>query len=145
MHSYLSSHRCQRWSDGHFRRTSLYTLGATVDFGHPRRAACDNPTSGLLTFTVIHTNGLHRLRVWYCGCEGAPSPFKQLLQRRLWPATTKNPRTVATFEVLWHFEILNAIGHTNATDFFQALAHSTDAKRQTALPVCYSHRLTSVS
>jgi hypothetical protein len=129
------------WSDGYFRRTSLYDLGAVVAFGHPRRAACEDPTPGPSTFTVIHTNGLHRLRVWFCGCKTAPPPFKQLLRRRLWPATTENPRTAATFEVLRHFEILNAIGHTNATDFYRSLAHSTDAKKQTHLPVRYLHVL----
>jgi hypothetical protein len=55
---------------------------------------------------------------------------------RLWPASTLQPRTAATFDVLRLFEKLNAFGHTNATDFYRGIAHLTDAKCQ--LPVAVS-------
>jgi hypothetical protein len=63
---------------------------------------------------------------------------------RLWPATTQQPKTVATFDVLRHFEKMNALGHINATDYYRALAHLTDAKHQVALSVS-SHRFISSS
>jgi hypothetical protein len=40
---------------------------------------------------------------------------------------------------------MNAFGHINATDFYAALAHLTDAKREVPLPVsapAISYRLT---
>jgi hypothetical protein len=65
--------------------------------------------------------------------------WRQLMRCRLWPATTLQPRTAATFDVLRLFEKLNAFGHTNATDFYRGIAHLTDAKCQQPVAVSAHH------
>jgi hypothetical protein len=56
---------------------------------------------------------------------------------------------VATFDVLRHFEKMNALGHINATDYYRALAHLTDAKHQVPLSVrtrtCFRGSTTNLS
>jgi hypothetical protein len=129
------SHLSQMWTSGRFTRTTMYELGAMFRVGHPGGSPCDNSRLGASVFTVLHTNGMHRVRVSFCGCSGGPERWRQLMRCRLWPATTHDPKTVATFDLLCQFDQMNAFGHINATDFYAALAHLTDAKREVPLPV----------
>ncbi|KAJ7575917.1 hypothetical protein C8J56DRAFT_800862 [Mycena floridula] len=53
-----------------------------------------------VTFTVIHTNGIHSVLVDYCFCHlgvTTGTEFKELLRNEWFPATHINPRTAVTF------------------------------------------------
>jgi hypothetical protein len=128
----------QEWSNGSFRRTTLYDLGLVVRVGHDDGAMCERSQPASSTFTVIHTNGVHHIRLYFCGCGEGVEPWRQLMRARLWPATVRDPRTAATFDVMRQFEKLNAFGHVNATDYYRALVHLSDAKRHTPMPVSVS-------
>jgi hypothetical protein len=128
----------QMWEGGQFRRTTLHELGLRICVGHPGGALCPSYKPGILTFTVIHVNGLHRVNVDFCGCnDSLLQSWQQLMRVCWWPATMTDPQTVATFECLRQFEKVNCSGHVTATDYYRALAHMTDCTGLTELPVCF--------
>jgi hypothetical protein len=93
---------------------------------------------GPTNFTVIHTNGLHRVRLDFCDCEDEPvSRWRQLFRLRWWPATVLDPHTAVTFDCLRQFEKVNAFGHVNATDYYRALRHMVDPSGLDKAPVSY--------
>ncbi|KAJ7700970.1 hypothetical protein B0H14DRAFT_2648615 [Mycena olivaceomarginata] len=50
-----------------FRRVSLKTLGLRVQLGHYGQT-CNTPIPAHKNFMVIHTNGMHKVGVDFCGC-----------------------------------------------------------------------------
>lgn len=79
-------------------------------------------------FTVIHTNGVRLVRLYFCHCAlaGEVPPYAQLLRWRLWPATCKDPESATTFEALDFFHRLSLFGKLNGYDFIRALEGATD-------------------
>lgn len=71
----------------------------------------------------------------YCGCQKALRHTIQLLRARLWPSTTIDPRTAATFRVLETFQMLSFTAKTTALDFYKALEARTDNTGTAPLPV----------
>jgi hypothetical protein len=59
-----------------------------------------------------------------------------LLRARLFPATTTDPKTTATFRVLETFQMLNFSANVNGYDFLNAIYRRTDNITTSALPVC---------
>jgi hypothetical protein len=53
----------------------------------------------------------------------------------LWPATGKDPETVATFEALRTAHVLSLAGRLPPTDFYQTLVWLTDGERLETIPV----------
>jgi hypothetical protein len=106
-----------------------YTLG------HGIREVCPMSKATLALFTVIHTDGLHRVSVDYCGCVDAPELWRQLMRVQWWPATVLDPRTAVTFQCLRQFEKLNGQGQITATDYYRGLTILTDATRLVSTPV----------
>jgi hypothetical protein len=76
--------------------------------------------------TIIHTNGIHLVKLRFCGCADAPEPWIQLLRNRMWPATRREPTTAFTLASLDLFQRLNLNGKLPAYAFHQALATMTD-------------------
>ncbi len=77
-------------------------------------------------FTVITSHGLIPVSIDYCGCTTAISRDLQLLRYGLFPATTTDPRTAATFEVLRLFQILTFGSKVSGYEFYQALMRLTN-------------------
>jgi hypothetical protein len=112
---------------GHWQQASLYDAGLRVNLGHPAGQICPRFKPGPSTFTIINSNGLHRVHLNFCHCpDRVLEPWRQLIHLRWWPATTADPHTAITFECLRQFEKLNASGHINATDYYRGLAVMTD-------------------
>jgi len=121
-------HRVVVWNGRYWDRTALYKLGLKVHFGH-NGAKCSSPVEFANPLAVVHTNGLHSIRVVYCECRTSPGGYyfgDQLIRSTWFPATVARPRTVFTFEVLDHFHHLTLQGKTTAWDFYNALVHETD-------------------
>ncbi|TEB25274.1 hypothetical protein FA13DRAFT_1899707 [Coprinellus micaceus] len=78
-------------------------------------------TSSSSTPTACHPIGLD-----YCDCLTAPDPVQQLLRERLFPATTVDPHTAASFRVLETFQMLSFTGKISAYEFLIAIMRRTD-------------------
>jgi hypothetical protein len=106
---------------------TLKDLGLRIQLGHPVGIHCVNPQkSAGDDFTVIDSNGVHSVALDYCACETAPSAIAQLLRKQLFPATTKFPRTAATFGVLRRFQILSFESKVSVFEFYNALSRTTN-------------------
>ncbi|KAK7676418.1 hypothetical protein QCA50_020636 [Cerrena zonata] len=125
-------HHIEKWNGSFFETTTLYDIGVTVSLGHPLGITCAIPLSR--TITVLHTNGIHRVRVNFCGCQFGSELRTQLLRFAWWPATPLDPRSAATFSVLRQFQYLNLQGNITAYDFYRGLELQTDGRLSENLP-----------
>ena len=119
----------QRWTGAHFERTTLNELSLCIQLGHSPDSQCFNPKPAVRNFTVIHTNGLHRIVLDFCECDHsaeAGSQVEQLLRAQWYPATYLSPGTCSTFAVLDLFSMMNLQGKIAGFDFYEALDNLTD-------------------
>ncbi|THU81849.1 hypothetical protein K435DRAFT_692763, partial [Dendrothele bispora CBS 962.96] len=87
-------HRIQHWTGQRFQKVSLRQLGFVVQLGHQDGSTCLSPVNGPSKFVVIHDNGIHRVRLQYCGCRASVSSqtgmlhfkWEQLMRNRWFPA-----------------------------------------------------------
>lgn len=116
-----------------------------IQLGHPSGDECCSPKQAFNDdFTVIHSNGIHSVSLLYCDCQNSFRPTIQLLRAKLFPSTTIEPRTAATFDVLETFQMLSFTSKTTAYDYYNALHARTDNTGTLPLPVCIQlHFLTS--
>lgn len=85
--------------------------------------------------TVLHVNGIHQLDVIFCGCRLDVEAYRQLLRARWYPATSLQPETCATFELLELFHIMNLQGNLTIYDCYKALEMLTDGWQLEKIPV----------
>ena len=100
-----------------------------IQLMHPPGEVCSfRALHQIEDFAVIHTNGIHRIPVDFCGCErGANVPHHiQLMRSRLWPATCVNPQTATTHEALDLFTRLSLLGQLNVYDYYKVLEAATN-------------------
>ena len=126
----------QKWNGSFFETTTLYELGVAVPIGHPLGEPCPLPHARALT--VLHTNGIHNVRVDFCGCQLGLDLRTQLLRFAWWPATPLDPRSAATFAVMQQFHYLNLQGNITAYDFYRGLEFQTTGRLDSNFPVCYA-------
>ncbi|KAJ7936466.1 hypothetical protein B0H13DRAFT_1554437, partial [Mycena leptocephala] len=99
-----------------FVRHDISKLGHIIQLGH-KGGPCDQP-SGERMFTVVDGNGVHSTRLAFCGCrEQPPNKIRQLMRARLFPATTKDPHTVFTVNMLKQFQLHNIESKKAAYDY----------------------------
>ena len=132
----------QEWTGAFFRKESLRNLGLKVQLGHYPGDTCTSPQRSTRPFTVMHTNGIHQVDVWFCGCNLAANHgdrVEQLLRRRLFPATTTDPQTGSTFSLLEIAHVLSVQSKLSIYDFYISLETITDATRVSDVKVCVWH------
>lgn len=119
----------QRWDRKRktFDRYSLSQAGLVMQLGHDG-GSCPNPRLREGTLTVIHVNGIHFVKISYCGCARMEHSLTlvQLLRAGWLPATVDRPRTVVTFQCLKLFRTLYLQGKINAYEFYTSLEIITD-------------------
>lgn len=73
--------------------------------------------------TIIHTNGLHRVRAAFCGCshDAGVASWQQAIRQEWYPATLDKPKTFATFNVLNTFHKMTLEGKSTTYDFYSSL------------------------
>ncbi|KAI1783648.1 hypothetical protein LXA43DRAFT_903117, partial [Ganoderma leucocontextum] len=128
LHSRLPLHRIQHWTGNHFQPIQLKSMGLYCQLGHVDGQRCASATH-LDSFIVLDVTGIHEVSICFCGCEGAPEHSVQLLRQRWWPATFRDPRTAATFQLLDHFDILcgqSPLSAVSGPDYYRHLVHLTD-------------------
>ncbi|KAF7308831.1 CxC2 domain-containing protein [Mycena kentingensis (nom. inval.)] len=128
MHTASPFHWVQQWTGTFYRRVALKSLGLRVQLGHPVGEVCSFRLLGPKEFLVIHRNGIHEVSIDFCGCHahGERSFPLQLLQARLYPATTERPQTCATLDCLDDFHATSLHTKCSAYDYYAALEYLTD-------------------
>ncbi|EJD37575.1 hypothetical protein AURDEDRAFT_45850, partial [Auricularia subglabra TFB-10046 SS5] len=140
-HIHNPFHHIECWTGSFFSRTSLHRLGAQLCLGHSG-VRCPNTTPRLTKLLVIvHTNGIHKVTVTYCGCASfTPEPF-QLLRAGLYPATWTEPATAFTLQLLKHYQLDSLQSRKPAYDYWAILRRLTDNTRQDPVPDRYEELL----
>ncbi|KAF9028249.1 hypothetical protein BDZ89DRAFT_934883, partial [Hymenopellis radicata] len=147
-HAGLYLHRIQEWTGTHFWPTTLAKIGVVVQLGHAPGDDCFSPRfANAKRFVVIDVDqGLQVINLQYCGCTlNAGIGFDiQLLRARLYPATTHDPETCATFRALEHFQILSFMSKLSAYEYFAACCRLTDNTGTETPPNRYAQLLIMV-
>ena len=137
-HQHMPLHWIEKWDGSQFVKDSLSNLRLVISLGHQSRR-CPNaiwgPEPGRL-MTIIHTNGIHSVRVVCCRCNTPLIPdVIQLAQAGFFPATIQSPRTVFTFQILKDFELHSLAAKKSAQRQFAELQRLTKQASPTAAPV----------
>ncbi|KAF7783272.1 hypothetical protein Agabi119p4_2648 [Agaricus bisporus var. burnettii] len=126
LHKRNPLHRIEKWTQpGFFIPTTLSHLGLRIQLGHRANERCPAPAP-TSTFTILDTCGIHEVHLDFCGCEKATHHVNQLLRARLYPATTKSPRTAATFNLLKRYELLSFESKCSAYQYYQSIVRESD-------------------
>ncbi|KAJ7279177.1 hypothetical protein C8J57DRAFT_1713062 [Mycena rebaudengoi] len=124
-HQRLPFHQVEQWDGSFFHHKTLKDVGVKVQLGHwGLHQHCDSPKPAP-GFVVVHEHGVEEVAVNFCGCGGGP-PTVQLLRAGLYPATTTNPRSAATFGVLRQFHLMSFESKCSAYEFYHSLARESD-------------------
>ncbi|KAG1740076.1 hypothetical protein EDD22DRAFT_982245 [Suillus occidentalis] len=126
-HAWSPTHRIQKWNGVFFEVSLLKTLGLQVQLGHPIGQPCILPQSAFNNdFVLIDTNRIHEIGLDFCGCETSERHVKQLLHHGWFPSMSTDPRTVLTFRLLHHYQILSFESKALAYEFYHSLVRLTD-------------------
>lgn len=129
-------HWAEVWDtlQGFFVRHDISKLGHIIQLGHNGRP-CPSPCRAGL-FTVVDDNGIHSTRLSFCGChELPPNKTRQLMRARLFPATTREPQTAFTVNMLKRFQLHNLESKKAAYDYLGAIRRLTDNSFTADVPV----------
>ncbi|KAJ7582414.1 hypothetical protein C8J56DRAFT_894327 [Mycena floridula] len=118
------------WNGRFWEKSTLFDEGLTYQLGHGG-FACPCPKETLQTMTVMGEATIQSIRVRWCQCERSDQedPVEVLLRNRWYPATIGNPQTVATFDALEMFRVLNVAGNLNVCDYVTLLEILTDGSQ----------------
>lgn len=78
-------------------------------------------------FVIIDSTGVHEVNLDFCACQvdTPKDPAIQLLHARLYPSTTINPQSAATFNVMKLFHLLSFESKLNSNEFIHAVERLT--------------------
>jgi hypothetical protein len=126
-------HRIFKWNNLFFEATSLSDLGLLLVIRHEDRRECPNPHFHA-PMTIIHVNGFHQIPVQSCGCAGSQDFDIQLLQLRLFAASSDQPKTAFTFDVLEQYRLIHLEGKASSSAFMQSIVRMTGDEHSEAWP-----------
>ncbi|KAG1740907.1 hypothetical protein EDB19DRAFT_1895242 [Suillus lakei] len=118
-------HIIKKWNGTFFEHTTLADIGLRVQLGH-KGMPCLCPQRGHNSFIIIHTNGIHRVNIDFCGCHQQVSHHQQLLHCEWYPATLYYPQSACTKQVLEFFLILMWSSKVSGYKFYTSLEQLTD-------------------
>ncbi|EIW86722.1 hypothetical protein CONPUDRAFT_46865 [Coniophora puteana RWD-64-598 SS2] len=125
-HQQMPLHHVQKWNGSFFERVSLKSLHLRVQMSHEDGSKCILRQSGHANFVVIHTNGVHRVSIDFCGCNKKVPHRQQLLRYGWFPSTVDTPETACTEEALAQYSALMSRTKVSAHGYYQALETLTD-------------------
>ncbi|KAJ7021079.1 hypothetical protein C8F04DRAFT_1274148 [Mycena alexandri] len=122
-HRQLPTHMIEKWNGDFFEPLPLNELAVEtrVQLGHVPGSFCPKATPAHKDFVVIDTLGIRIVKLNFCGCESMVTHRQQLMRACLWPATSLDPQTCATFNAIRLFEVQNCLGKISAYDFVRSL------------------------
>ncbi|KAJ3905079.1 hypothetical protein F5879DRAFT_988649 [Lentinula edodes] len=112
-----------------FESRQLASLGLVIHLGNhsplsPCAHAIHHPPK---SFTIIGIRNIQTASLKFCACKDSIDvDRRQLLRARLFPATSTNPQTAATFEFLNFFHILSFMSKVSMSEYYQTLERMTD-------------------
>ncbi|KAF9014796.1 hypothetical protein BDZ89DRAFT_1220444 [Hymenopellis radicata] len=129
-HSQYPLHFLEVWRGDYFECTTLRELGLVYQLGHGG-APCPHADQTRRLMTVVHTTGIQTVCFRYCVCFRADEQFRlskwqQAVRDGWYPATTTDPQTFATIEVLELHRLLNVCATVNVRDFVTSLEKLTN-------------------
>ncbi|KIK34338.1 hypothetical protein CY34DRAFT_98209 [Suillus luteus UH-Slu-Lm8-n1] len=120
-------HRLQKWNGEYFEFASLKSLGLRIQLGHALGHTCPKPRRAFNDdFVIIDSHGVHEVSLDFCDCALATTHVQQLLRMSLFPATTADPKTAATFRLLEEFHLLSLESKVSGYEFYYALMRRSD-------------------
>ncbi|EIW82023.1 hypothetical protein CONPUDRAFT_54582, partial [Coniophora puteana RWD-64-598 SS2] len=138
MHTSNPLHCVKQWMGNFFEKTTLKKLGMQIQLGHPSGVTCTKPTPLFADdFVVIDCHGIHEVNLDFCDCITAQRNIKELLRCSLFPGSTDDPRTAATFSVLNQYLKLLYESKVSAYKFYQLLAQQTSNTGVKESRVCH--------
>ncbi|KAJ7127333.1 hypothetical protein C8R43DRAFT_1134828 [Mycena crocata] len=128
MHAQLPTHMIERWNGVFFEPLTLndLTIEARIQLGHAPGSFCPRASPAHRDFVIIDILGIHVVKLSFCGCDSTVEHRQQLMRACLWPATSLNPQTAATFNVIRLFETQNCLGKISAYNFVRSLEMLTN-------------------
>ncbi|KAG1740984.1 hypothetical protein EDB19DRAFT_1895282 [Suillus lakei] len=127
IHKRQPLHMIECWNGTSFQTTTLKALGVRFQLGHPIDVQCINPIPTFNNnFIILNYNSVHEVGLDFCGCKSAQPHITQLLCVRLFPITTLDPKSAATFRMLEYFQMLSFESKVLAWEFYNTIAHLTD-------------------
>ncbi|THU98527.1 hypothetical protein K435DRAFT_660771, partial [Dendrothele bispora CBS 962.96] len=145
-HAQIPFHKIQPWNGSFFCHDTLHNLDFILLLRHPTGQIC--PCASLAprkTLVALDVTGIHMLDVLYCNYFQAQDEVRQLLRSQLYPATLSFPRTVATFRLLEHFQLLSFVPKASAKEYYTSLEHMTDNASSVNVLVSISYFFDSTS
>lgn len=125
-HTYIPSHRLQRWNNNQWSRISLASLGHVLVLGQHRRPCSLGSTK---RFTLGDLTGLHDIQVAYCGCPSEVEPALQLLRSHIFPCSETLPSSGFTFSLLRQFHFAATDAKMPAQAFYNVMERQTNNTR----------------
>ncbi|KAH9936583.1 uncharacterized protein B0H18DRAFT_868044, partial [Fomitopsis serialis] len=120
-------HWIDKWTGRFLEKQDLSDIGLVVYLGHHGdRCRYLRPTATPITYTITHSNGIHRVRLHECHCPHKLDTVSQLLRAGLFPATLERPESAFTFDVLRQWDLHFLASKKGAYDYFEALRRLTD-------------------
>ncbi|KAJ7667892.1 hypothetical protein DFH06DRAFT_983104 [Mycena polygramma] len=122
-HRQLPTHVVEKWQGSFFTPMNLNLVPTEARFqlGHPAGSFCTRSVRGHADFVIMDVLGISTMKINFCDCDTSITHRQQLLRVNLWPATSVDPQTCATFNVLRLFEAQNCLGKISAYDFVRSL------------------------
>ncbi|KAJ7020780.1 hypothetical protein C8F04DRAFT_1274533 [Mycena alexandri] len=108
-HRQLPTHMLEKWNGDFFEAVPMneLTVETRVQLGHVPGSFCPKATPAHKDFVVINTLGIRIVKLNFCGCDSTITHRQQLMRACLWPATSLDPQTCATFNAIRLFELLS--------------------------------------
>ena len=160
-HRYNALHRIQYWVGNYFTDDWLYNLGVCIHLGH-QGSECPKAMSGInsqhllegpvddlyaspscirdvpddgYSVTVGHVNGVHKIWIKSCHCNGREAEDLHLMESRLFPLSFKTVQSAFTFELLDDFRLDNLECKVAAYHYYKKLRRVTSPIFPDAVPV----------
>ncbi|KAJ7458371.1 hypothetical protein B0H11DRAFT_1737827 [Mycena galericulata] len=123
LHRQLPTHMVEEWTGDFFVPKTLDELKveARIQLGHSPGTYCPKAQKAHKDFVIMDTLGIRTVKLNFCGCDSTIEHRQQLLRACLWPATSLDPQTCATFNAIRLFEVQNCLGKISAYDFVRSL------------------------
>ncbi|KAJ7120555.1 hypothetical protein C8R43DRAFT_900678 [Mycena crocata] len=123
LHQQLPTHLLEKWNGDFFSPLTLHDMDteSRIQLGHPPGSFCPRSRPAHKDFVVIDLLGVRVVKLSFCGCDSTISHRQQLMRVCLWPATSLDPQTCATFNCIRFFELENCLGKISAYDFVRSL------------------------
>jgi hypothetical protein len=137
-HKNIPFHWADEWNGEFFVRKDIHQLGTVITIGHsgdPCPSADYSSATSAADFTLVDLNGIHSTRFVFCRCGTAKGRLEQLMEARIFPASTDQPKTGFTFNLLRSAHLESLESKKSVYDYAAALRRLTNNAFPQDVPV----------